>query len=196
MTDCVMCDKKTDNEYSLIKAKFKESVSHIKEERVPILGRNYRSDESPEVRKVGETRYYMEKIATLTSGLCPDCMKEKRKEDFWFRWIHLLPFGVAGLGMLLGGDVAIIQLFSLFLLFMSLIGLVMRIARYFSHNDDIRIAEAMEGYFLDSERGGDGLTITSREFLYRPKKSTERFVLFSEKEWAKLESDDNGVYLS
>ena len=196
MTECVLCREDTQNQYNMIKAKYKETISQIKEEKIPVLGRNYRTGESPEVRKVGEIRYYMDKTNTLTGGLCDSCMAKKRKEDSWFRWTHLFSLGAAGLGMLLGGDVVLIQLISYFLLFMSLVGLLMRIARAVSHNDDIRIAEVLERYFLDKDLGGDGVTITKGEFLYRPQKNPERFVLFSEKEWFELKEDEQGTYLT
>jgi hypothetical protein len=195
MVECNLCGKETDLEYTWVKARYRESVSAQREEKIPILGRNYRSDESPEVRRVGEIRYYFEKEAELTGGVCESCMRAKRREDGWFRWPYFLLLAVALAGLFLAGDKPLIHLLSLFLLFMTLVGIVMRIARAVSHNDKIRVAEAMESYFLDADKGGDGVTITKGEFLYRPTKDTERFVLFSREEWDGLKSDDKGTYL-
>jgi len=54
----------------------------------------------------------------------------------------------------------------------------------------------MESYFLDGDKGGDGLTITKREFLYRPVKSPDRFVLFPMEEWDAMGRDEKGTYLT
>ncbi|MDC7222436.1 MAG: hypothetical protein PQJ60_01780 [Spirochaetales bacterium] len=195
MAQCTLCGEDTDYEYTWIKGRYRETVSAAREERVPLLGRNYRSDESPELRKVGEVRYYFDEETPLTGGLCKKCLEKKRKEDGWFRWPYLL-FLILGLGgIFLGGDRSLVHLLSLFLLFMTLVGLVMRIARTVSHNDQIRVAEAMESYFLDEAKGGDGLTITKRDFLYRPGKDPERFVLFSGEEWDALGEDERGRFL-
>jgi hypothetical protein len=196
MAECTVCGNDTDFEYTWVKARYRETGAAEREEPVPILGRNYRDDESPEVRKVGETRFYFDRVCDLTGGLCNSCMENKRREDSWFRWPYLLFLAASLGGMLLGGEWPVVHFFSMFLLFMTLVGIVMRVARTVSHNDEIRIAEAMESYFLDEEKGGDGVTITKREFIYRPVKNPERFVLFSREEWDGLGEDDRGRFLS
>ena len=196
MAACTICGKDTEWEYTWVKARYLETVSAEREEKIPILGRNYRADESPEVRKVGEVRHYFEKTEELTGGLCESCMADKRKDDGWFRWPYFILLAAGLGGFLLGGEHPLVHLFSLFLLFMTLVGIAMRVARYFSHNDSIRVAEAMEGYFLDEDKGGDGVTITKRDFIYRPVKNPERFVLFSPDEWEAMKSDGKGTYLT
>ena len=196
MAECTICGKETEWEYTWVKARYLETVSAEREEKIPILGRNYRADESPEVRKVGEVRYYFEKVGELAGGLCEECMARKRKDDGWFRLPYFILLAAAAGGLIFGGEHPLVHLLSLFLLFMTLVGIAMRVARSVSHNDQIRVAEAMEGYFLDEDKGGDGITITKREFLYRPVKSPERFVLFSPAEWEEMKSDGKGVYLA
>ncbi|MDC7219501.1 MAG: hypothetical protein PQJ59_06140 [Spirochaetales bacterium] len=173
MTECTLCGKETEQEYTRIKARYIKTYS----------GENK------------EKRHYFEKLEELKGGLCPDCMEKKKRDDSWFSWTYPVFLLVSLGGLIWGGEKPIVHLLALFLLFMTLVGLVMAVARAVSHNDEVRVNEAMEAYFLDEERGGDGVTITKREFLYRTVKNPERFVLFSPEEWEKLQADGEGRFL-
>lgn len=196
MVECTLCGKETDKEYALIKAKYTKTHSKEQEQNIPLLERNYRSLETDKSKMVGENRHYLEKVVELKGGLCSECMALKRKQDSWFKW-YFIPLLIAGgLGLLLKNIPPIARILSLFLFFMTLVGQIMTLARAVSHTDKIRAAEVMEGYFLDKEQGGDGTTITLRDFLYRPVKNPDRFILFGKNDWEELNCDSHGTYLS
>lgn len=196
MTPCIQCGAPAEREMGLLTVRHRESISHEREEKVPLLGRNYRSDESPELRKVGEIRHYVDRADSLAGGLCHGCLAERRREDGWFRWYRVVPLAAAGAGLILGGSVPMVQMVSLFLLFISLVGLAMGIARAVSHTDEIRLAEAMEGHFLSGRFQDDSETFVSlREFLYRPRREPGTLILLTEKEADQLGEDDRGLYI-